>query len=165
MTAKPRYELKEVVLRLAEGRSLYSESQIRTAEDAVALMMNELADMDREYFCVVNMDTKGRPVNFNVVSIGSLTASIVDIPNVLKTCLLSNCKRFIAIHNHPSGDVTPSKEDLVVTRQIIAAARLLGMQCEDHVIVTDKSYLSIREQGYVSFTSEYRMVETMQMER
>ena len=92
-------ELKkvEVRLKLTEGNGLYSSESIDRAETAVRVMAEAMAGLDREEVCVVNMDGKGHPINFNVVSIGSLNSSIIPMGNVFKTAILSNAASILIL--------------------------------------------------------------------
>ena len=150
------YKLKEVRVRLQEGKGLYSEHPVSTAGDALDLMRREMAGYDREVLCVVNLNNRMQPINFHVVSIGDLATSIAPIPNILKTGILSNAGSFILLHNHPSGDVTPSGLDILTTRRVIEAGKLLGIPCADHIIVGGSNgiYFSMREQKTVDFDEE-----------
>ena len=152
--AKP-YKLKEVCIRLSEGHPLYSDVPLSTPIDAMDVMKKELSQYDREVICVVNLNSKLKPINFNIVSMGSINASVAPIPNILKSGILSNAAGFILIHNHPSGDVTPSNEDIILTRRCIEAGKLMDIPCMDHVIVEGNGpgMFSFRESGTVDFTN------------
>lgn len=130
-------ELKrvEVRLKLTEGNGLYSSESIDKAETAVRVMAGAMAGLDREEVCVVNLDGKGHPINFNVVSIGGVNQSIVPVGNVFKTAILSNAASIILMHNHPSSDVSMSRQDADVTRQVMYAGRIMGISVLDHIIV------------------------------
>lgn len=130
-------ELKrvEVRLKLTEGSGLYSSESIDRAETAVRVMAEAMAGLDREEVCVVNMDGKGHPINFNVVSIGSLNGSIIPMGNVFKTAILSNAASIILMHNHPSSDVSMSRQDENVTKQLMYAGQIMGITVLDHIIV------------------------------
>lgn len=130
-------ELKkvEVRLKLTEGNGLYSSESIDGAETAVRVMAEAMAGLDREEVCVVNMDSKGHPINFNVVSIGSLNQSIIPMGNVFKTAILSNAASIILMHNHPSSDVSMSRQDENVTKQLMYAGQIMGIAVLDHIIV------------------------------
>ena len=130
-------ELKkvEVRLKLTEGNSLYSSESIDKAETAVRVMADAMAGLDREEVCVVNMDSKGHPINFNVVSIGSLNGSIIPMGNVFKTAILSNAASILLMHNHPSSDVSMSRQDENVTKQLMYAGQIMGIAVLDHIIV------------------------------
>ncbi len=131
------YELKqvEVRLKLTDGKPLYSNSPISSPDVAVDVMRKALSEMDREYCCVVNMDTHNRPINFNVVSIGSIDKTSFSMSNVFKSAILSNAASVMMFHNHPSGDLTPSRFDLIATSKLIEAGQLLDIHVEDHIIV------------------------------
>ena len=97
-----QYELKEVVLRLAEGRSLYSDQAISNADAAVDVMRKELMQQDREVLCVVNLNAKMKPINFNIVSVGNLTQTVADIPFITKSAICSGAASTILLHTHPA---------------------------------------------------------------
>lgn len=151
-----RYKLKEVCIRLAEGHPLYSEVPLSSPTAALDVMRKELSQYDREILCVVNLNNKLKPINFNIVSMGSINGSVAAIPNILKSGILSNAAGFLLLHNHPSGDVTPSKEDITTTRRCVEAGKLMDIPCLDHVIVggSNGDIFSFRESGIVDFTSD-----------
>ena len=144
MTLK-EYSLKEVDVRLRlhdGGNALYSAEPMDSPEHAVNVMREFLSEMDREYLCIVNLDVRQRPINFNVVAIGSTTSCQVPIQNVMKAAILSNAAGIILMHNHPSGSVSPSFEDHDITQRIIAAGQVIGIPCVDHVIVAGNRVFS-----------------------
>ena len=147
---KEKYPLKEVWIRLEEGRTLYSSEPVSNAQTAVEIMQAELSRYDREVVCIVTLNTRKQPINFNMVSMGTINTSIVDIANVLKTCILSNAESFIMLHNHPSGDPTPSAADIETTSQLESAGAMLGIRVVDHIVIGDGSYVSFRERGLLS---------------
>ena len=151
-----RYPLKEVRIRLAEGAALYSDVPLSSPRAALDVMRKELAQLDREVLCVVNLNTRLKPINFNIVSMGTINESVTAIPNILKSGILSNAYGFLLLHNHPSGDVTPSEEDIRTTRRCIEAGKLMDIPCLDHIIVGSGNgwFLSLRESGTVDFTNE-----------
>ena len=121
--------------------------RIDTPEKAVSVLAPVLAELDREEVCVVNLDGKGRPINFNVVSIGSVNTSLVTGRELYKTAILSNAAGMIMLHNHPSSDLQMSVSDRNVTEKMMYASLLLDIEFYDHVIVaggTGKTF-SIRE--------------------
>lgn len=137
MQEEREYELKqvEVRLKLTEGQPLYSNSPISSPDVAIDVMRKALSEMDREYCCVVNMDSQNRPINFNVVSIGTIDKTTFSMNNVFKSAILSNAASVMMFHNHPSGDLTPSRFDLIATSKLIEAGKLLDIRVEDHVII------------------------------
>ncbi len=98
-------------------------------------MAGVLSQMDREYCCVVNLDGANHPINFNVVSIGDVNQAHVPIQNVFKSAILSNASSIMMFHNHPSGSVQASREDIDVTKRLIEAGRIMNIPVLDHIIV------------------------------
>ena len=135
------YELKQVQvrLRLSEAGSIYSSKEITNDVRAAEVMSDVLAQMDREYVCVVNLDTKNRPINFNIVSIGDINTAIVPIQNIFKSTILSNSARIMLMHNHPSGDLTPSMQDMNLTKRVYQIGNMMNLPLVDHVIVAGGS--------------------------
>ena len=132
-----QYELKQVQvrLRLQEAEPLYSTEPITDSDKAVEIMAKALAEMDREYVCVVNLDTKRHPINFNIVSIGDIDQAQIPIQNVFKSAILSNAKSVLALHNHPSGSLDASQADMSVTKRMVEAGHIIGIPVTDHIIV------------------------------
>lgn len=130
------YQLQEVNVRLClkEGAVLYSTAPLSHPEAARDVMRDVLKDLDREMVCVVNLDNKMKPINYNVVSIGSIDQSMVPIQNVYKSSILSNAASIMLLHNHPSGDVSPSSPDFDVTKKLVEAGKLMGIPVIDHLI-------------------------------
>ena len=121
-------ELSVVSVRLARDSSLYSGKYIECASDAVEVAQKELATYDREVFAILNLTTKGEVINLNICSIGTLSATMVSPREAFKASILSNASSFIAIHNHPSGDPTPSLDDSKLTERLAYCGRLLGIR-------------------------------------
>jgi DNA repair protein RadC len=108
---------------------------IRKAEDAAAIFRPLFAELDREQFGVLLLDTKHRALGLNVVSIGSLTSAIVHPREVFKPAILANSAAVILGHNHPSGDPAPSSEDIEITRRLRDSGELIGIRVLDSIIV------------------------------
>ena len=104
-----------------------SQIPLTSPEGAAAVMRDVLKELDREWVCVVDMDNHLKPVNFNIVSIGSINQSLAPFQNILKSGILSNCSNIMLIHNHPSGDNEPSREDIQLTKRLVEAAKLMDM--------------------------------------
>ena len=154
---KPKqYKLKEVCIRLAEGHPLYSDQPLSTPAAALDVMRREMSQYDREVLCVVNMNARLHPINFNVVSVGDINTSIAAIPNILKSGLMSNASSFLLLHNHPSGDVTPSQDDITTTRKVIEAGKIMGIPCMDHIVIGGGNghFCSLREQQLADFSNQ-----------
>ena len=143
------YQLKEVNVRLVlgEGAALYSTEPLSSPREAISVMGEMLKGLDREMCCVINVDNHLKPINYNIVSIGGIDSSLVPIQNVFKSAILSNAKSVIMMHNHPSGNITPSKEDINITRRLTEAGKLMDVPILDHVIIAGVSgnYFSFRD--------------------
>ena len=135
------HELKQVDVRLklTDKESVFSRETIDTPEKAVSVLAPVLAELDREEVCVVNLDGKGRPINFNIVSIGSINASLVIGREVYKSAVLSNAARVILLHNYPSSSLAPSREDREVTGKMMYAGIFLDIELQDHIIVAGRT--------------------------
>lgn len=163
------YQLKQVDVRLKlmDGPSYYSRTPLDRPEAAVDVMRDILKGLDREWLCVVNLDNHLKPVNFNVVSIGSVNESLAPIQNIMKSAILCNCNHLILLHNHPSGDISPSAQDATVTKRLLEAAKLMDMQVLDHLIVggeTGATY-SFREEHPSCFSdpkADYDYIHKME---
>lgn len=141
MREEKKYKLDQVSVRLklCEEKPLYSTEQIDTPRRAIEVMKDMLRQLDREYVCVVNLDNANRPINFNIVSMGSINASIVSMRELLKSAILSNSTSIILMHNHPSYHMEkpkPSPEDNMTTLNVMVATDLLGLSLQDHIIVS-----------------------------
>ncbi|HBZ83233.1 MULTISPECIES: JAB domain-containing protein [Brevibacillus] len=133
-----------------ESSLLYPQRRIRMAVDAVGLFQKFLQETDREQFFLLCLNTKNEPTAIHTVSVGSLDASIVHPREVYKTAILANSAAVIVAHNHPSGDPTPSNQDLKVTRRLQEAGEILGITILDHIIVgTEGACVSLKEGGYM----------------
>lgn len=142
-------ELKQVDVRLklTDKESMFSRETIDTPEKAVSVLAPVLAELDREEVCVVNLDGKGHPINFSVVSIGSVNSSLITGRELYKSAILSNAAAIIMIHNHPSSDLQMSRLVLDVTEKMMYAGVLLDIDFYDHVLVAGSTgeMFSMRE--------------------
>jgi DNA repair protein RadC len=136
------------VTLVREGQLPSYEQRIRSSRDASRLLATYLAGVDREHFVVLLLDQKNQVIGFHTVSMGSLTASIVHPREVFKAAILANAAAMICGHNHPSGDVQPSREDRAITLRLVDAGKLLGISVVDHIIIGgDGRYFSFADEG------------------
>ena len=143
------YALSEVKIVLKDGPRVYSTKPISSPEAAVELLASKImADLDREYVMVVNLNNGLQPISYNVVSIGSINQAIVSVPNVFKSSILSNAASIMIIHNHPSGNLNASKQDIDLTKKLRKAGELMDIPLVDSIIVGGGHYVSLREEGY-----------------
>jgi DNA repair protein RadC len=117
---------------------------LKSPEDVAAEMRGRLKGKKKEHFWVICLDTRNRLINCKPVSIGSLDTSIVHPREVFKEAVSSSAASVIFVHNHPSGDPEPSKEDIELTKRLVKAGEIVGIDVLDHIIVCDKSYLSLK---------------------
>jgi DNA repair protein RadC len=154
ITSKPRTikfrQIKAVyeTLTVKEDITEYLKPGTRyTAPSQVYETFSFLMKETKEQFITLHLDGKNRIICMDLVSIGSLNQSIVHPREVFKTALLSNAAALILIHQHPTGDPTPSSEDIAITRRLKEAGEIIGVKVLDHVIVGDGEYLSFVERG------------------
>jgi len=135
-----------------------SKEECRTPADCVRLL-KEIGDADREFFTVLTLNTKYRVIDKHLVSIGIVDACLVHPREVFRPAITDNASAIIIAHNHPSGDTSPSREDIKLTRQLIEVSRVIDIELLDHVIIgrpNDRNpagFTSLRESGLVSFTT------------
>lgn len=120
---------------------------VRSPADVAQLLMAEMAHLEQEHFRVLYLDTRNCLLGSETVYVGSLNASHIRVSEVFREAVKRNCAALIVAHNHPSGDPTPSPEDVQVTRQLVAAGNLLGIEVLDHLIVGQQRFVSLRERG------------------
>lgn len=121
--------------------------QIKSPADVAALFMVEMCNFDQEHLRTVLLDNKNRVQDIVTVYVGSVNTAMVRIGELYKDAVRRNSTAIILAHNHPSGDPTPSPEDILVTRQVVEAGNLLDIQCLDHLVIGKGKYVSMRERG------------------
>ena len=129
-----------------ESRS--SGSTVKAPQDIARLFMDEMRHYDREHFKAAFLNTKNRLLKVVTVSIGSLNASIVHPREILKPAISVSAASIVLVHNHPTGDPTPSQEDIEFTNRFAKCGELIGIELLDHVIIGADRYYSLKESGY-----------------
>ena len=127
-------------------RHSYSKTQgkpIKTAKDVFEHCSPKLSSSDREHFMILHLDTKNRVIKDEIVSVGALTGTIAHPREVFKSAIKESAHSVILVHNHPSGDPTPSDEDLKMTERLLEAGEILGIKVLDHVIIGKGAWYSI----------------------
>jgi DNA repair protein RadC len=135
--------------RKLEGFSDEPRRKIRSPADVYSLLYPRMREQKRERLVALLLDTKNQVLREEVISIGSLNANIVHPREVFKAALMESCASVILSHNHPSGDPTPSREDIAVTEKLIEGGKLLGIDVLDHVVIGEGRYVSLKDEGYV----------------
>lgn len=121
--------------------------QVRSPADAANLLMLEMGLLEQEHMRLILLDAKNRVLDTPTIYIGSLHTSTIRVGELFREAVRGNCAAIIVAHNHPSGDPTPSPEDVKVTEQIVAAGRLLDIDVLDHLIIGRQRYVSLKERG------------------
>ena len=122
--------------------------QVREAGDVARLMAPLAADLDREHFWTILLDGKNRVTGLNLVSIGTLTAALVHPREVFKPAIAGTAAAVILCHNHPSGEATPSAEDLALTKRLCEVGEPIGIRVLDHIVLGhDDTFRSMAEEG------------------
>ena len=135
------------LVREAPARDV-GDSPALTDPAAVARLLTPLlTGLDREHFVALALDVRNRPIGAHTVSVGSLSAAIVHPREVFKFAILANAAALILAHNHPSGDTTPSREDIDLTRRLVEAGQMMGIDVLDHLVIADGDWLSLKERG------------------
>lgn len=141
-------KLEQVAIRMVEQPSLYSNEPMNNPDVAIRVMNEFLSQMDRELFCIVNLQADLTPINMNIVSVGSLNEALINPREIFKSAILSNAHSMMLIHNHPSGNLTPSTSDIQTTARMQELGELMGISLVDHIITgRNGNYYSFRDKG------------------
>ena len=142
-TLKAAFELgRRLTLSTPEDRL-----QIRSPADAATLLMGEMSLLEQEQLRAVLLDTRNRVMHVHTVYMGSLNTSVIRTGEVFREAVRRNAAAVIIAHNHPSGDPSPSPEDVAVTRNLIAAGQLLDIEVLDHLVIGQQRFVSLKERG------------------
>ncbi len=133
--------LREIAV---EARTL-----VRSPADAAYYIADEVRDLVQEHFLVLLLDTKNSIISKELITVGTLNSSIVHPREVFRPAIKKSCSAMILVHNHPSGDSTPSREDIDVTRRLMKVGEVVGIEVLDHIIIGGAGYTSLREQGRI----------------
>ena len=141
-----KYGIDQVSVRLVKKAPILSKEEISTPEDAIRVLGDTFKDYDREVVGVVHLRSDNVPINMTIISMGTLNQSLVHPREVLKAAFLSNAASILLFHNHPSGSLNPSKDDIALTSRMQQLCMLAGIPVIDHVILGNgQSYFSFRE--------------------
>lgn len=144
------------VTLIKQDELILNNNVVRSPSDGAEVVIEFLKKeyggnlVDRELFIALYLNTKNCVTGIEVISIGSLNASIVHPREAFKGAILHNAASLIVAHNHPSGDTTPSKEDISVTERLVEVGDVMGIEVLDHIIIGEgRDYLSLKEQGLI----------------
>ncbi len=163
---KKPFKLDVVSIRLVKEAPIRSEFPVNCPQATVALVGEQLCEMDKEVMCVINLRSDGIPLNFSIVSMGTINECLAHPREIFKSSILSNAASMIMVHNHPSGRLTPSPQDSIITDRMIKMCEYMGIPLQDHIIVggDNSQYFSFKEKGLmtnpvISLTADYREIE------
>lgn len=137
--------MKVRVMLVREGRP--TEIALSNPKEVFLYMRPKCRRMDREHLWRIDLDARSRVLGYEVVSVGTISASLVHPREIFKGAILNNAAAVIIAHNHPSQDTTPSEEDKEATRRIKRAGELLGIPLLDHMILADQTFFSLKQAG------------------
>lgn len=120
---------------------------VRCPDDVAGAVRPRLKGMKKEHFLTVHLDTRNHITGVDKISMGSLDSSIVHPREVFQKAIYAGCSSVILVHNHPSGDPQPSQEDIEITRRLVEAGKLIGIDVLDHLVVCDTSHVSLKSKG------------------
>ncbi len=142
------YGLEQVAIRMVKMPPLMSKEPVNNPDAAIRLVNETLKEFDREAVVVVNLQNDLKPINMNFVSVGTLNASLAHPREILKASILSNAASIMLFHNHPTGKLEPSREDIELTDRLQKACKLMEIPLTDHIIIgTDDRYYSFHAHG------------------
>ena len=137
----------ELTNRLEDYSEAGDKSLVKTPDDVVGVVRSRLRGKKKEHFLALLLDTRNQLIKVSEISIGSLDTSIVHPREVFKEAISASAASVIFAHNHPSGDPEASEDDIELTKRLAKAGEIVGIDVLDHIIITDKKYLSLKRQG------------------
>ena len=135
--------------RIAQKTMEKKITKIKNSEDIYQYLKNEIQDKKNECFYAILLDTKNVIISKEVISIGTLDASIVHPREAFKPAIKKSAKSIVFAHNHPSGDFTPSKDDFRITQRLIEAGEILDIEVLDHIIIGKDGYYSFKKENFI----------------
>ncbi len=138
-------EITKRMWRLQKDRSRFCRPS-----ELAGYFMEEMRNLEQEHLYAVLLDASGRLLHYRSLFVGTNRESVANPREILRLALRYDAAHYVILHNHPSGDPVPSDEDVHMTRQLMEASKLIGIPLEDHIIIGDREYISLREMGYLS---------------
>lgn len=148
------FKLEKVAVRLVEEPPLLLNEPLNEPEKVVAALAKEIKQYDREVIAILNMCTDSKPINMTIASIGQVESAIACPRDLLKASILSNASGIIMLHNHPSGNLNPSYQDIMLTDKMKIVCDLVGITLLDHIIVgRDEEFFSFKINDKMPYSS------------
>lgn len=139
----------EILRRTNKLKKKGFKQEIQTAKDAYNYYVDELQDKKKEHFYALFLDTKNKIISEELISVGTLDASLIHPREVFNPAIKASCNAVILVHNHPSGDCNPSSEDKEVTKMLYNAGHILKIKVLDHVIIGKNGFTSLKEKKII----------------
>ena len=143
-----KIKLLNAILK-AYPKERYTRAQLNSPQIVAEMFMNDLQDLPEEHFYIALLDTKCCLIETKLISKGILSASSVHPREVFRSAIAKPCYTVLALHNHPSGDPTPSEADILLTKRLRKSGEIIGIHLMDHVIIGKGRYVSLKEEGYL----------------
>jgi len=136
-------------VQLVRDRGTKKPVVVENPKEIYKIVKDEIQRWDRERFLAVLLDARNGVIGIDEVACGSVNASLVHPREMFKAAILANAVSVVVIHNHPSGDVEPSEDDIEITRRLVEAGKILGIEVIDHLIVSKEGYYSFKEKELI----------------
>ena len=138
----------KMLIKISEKRKIRKPQQVAELLREILNVENQV-DRDKEHFWTIGLDTKNRIKYIELVSLGTLNSSPVHPREVFRMAISQAVAQIVLGHNHPSGDITPSEYDLLITQKLVEAGKIIGIDIIDHIIIADNGYLSFVEEDLI----------------
>lgn len=141
----------EIIACIELGKRLLRDKKPlnATSPQMVFDSLKDIRSLKKEHFISIYLDTRNQEITREIISIGTLNATLVHPREIFEPAVRNLAASIILVHNHPSGDLTPSHEDLVITKKLVDSGNLLDIHVLDHIIVSSKEYISLKEKGLI----------------
>lgn len=141
-----RMAIEERVFEESEAMKRRNSDTITSPDKLFEIIKSKITQFSKEHFFVISLDTRNNLIGVDEISVGTLTASLVHPRETFESAIRRHAAKIIISHNHPSGETDPSDDDMKITRRLVDAGKIMGIEVLDHIIVTKTSYLSFKEQ-------------------
>ncbi len=141
--------MKTPILILKEEYKEYNTRPMMTSPEKVYQILKPICPQDKESLFLLSLNTKNGIIAIRTISIGTLNANIVHPRDVFRAAIFDNAAQIIIAHNHPSGDPTPSQEDINITKKLVETGKIIGITLLDHVIIGEGRHVSMHDTGHI----------------
>lgn len=139
----------EISKRLVKEGNMNKNTIIKSPKDIFLLLKEKIVNFHKEYFIATSLDSRNKVISIDIVSIGTLNSSLIHPRETFEIAIRNHAAKIIICHNHPSEELGPSKEDLLITQNLVKAGKLLGIEVTDHLIISKDRYFSFKEEKII----------------